>query len=77
MNRRSWESSRRLRNALQSYFGALVAEPPHERWADLIERLNDENATCAEPKRCGKKLRFGRARRPTGRKRSSSTRTDG
>ena len=76
MNRRSMESSRRLRSALQSYFDALVQEPPHARWADLIERLNQENAACAEPKRYSQNPGLERVRRSTGRKRSSSTRMD-
>jgi hypothetical protein len=71
------DSSRRLRNALQSYFDALVKGPPPERWADLIERLNEEDTPGAEPKRHrSKNLKLGRARCSSGRKRSSSKRID-
>jgi hypothetical protein len=71
------DSSRRLRNALQCYFDALVKEPPPERWADLIERLNNDGASGREPKRHrGKNLKLGRARWSAEHKRSSSKRMD-
>jgi len=78
MSRRSTESSRRLKNALQSYCDALVKEPPSpERWADLIARLNRDKTPRAEPKRHrSRNLELGRARRTARRKRSSSKRMD-
>ena len=77
MSRRSMDSSRRLRSALQCYFDALVKEPPPERWADLIERLNEDGTSGEEPTRHRENnLKLGRARWSTGRKRRSSKRME-
>ena len=77
MNRRSMDSSRRLRSALQCYFDALVKEPPPERWADLIERLNEDGTSGEEPTRDRENhLKLERSRWSAGRKRRSSKRME-